>query len=51
VKTFHVNEVKRQIDSIPEKDREQILNRLRISIAKNNEQAKNAISNCFSSQV
>jgi len=51
VKTFHVNEVKRQIDSIPEKDREQILNRLRISIAKKNEQAKNAISNCFSPQV
>jgi len=51
VKTFHVNEVKRQIGSIPEKDREQILNRLRISIAKKNEQAKNAISNCFSPQV
>ena len=51
VKTFHVNKVKRQIESIPEKDREQILHRLRISIAKKNEQAKTAIFNYFSPQV
>jgi hypothetical protein len=51
VKTFHVNEVKRQIELIPLSDREQILNRLRISVAKKNEQAKTAISNCFLSQV
>ena len=51
VKTFHVNEVKKQMDAIPEKDREQVLDRLRISVAKKNEQAKLAIANCFSQQA
>jgi hypothetical protein len=51
VKIFHVNEVKQQIEAIPLKDREQILNRLRINVAKKNEQAKIAISNYFSKQA
>jgi hypothetical protein len=51
VKTFHVKEVKKQIDAIPVNDREQILNRLRISVAKKNAQAKIAISQYFPQQA
>ena len=51
VKTFYVNEVKQQIEAIPVNDREQILNRLKISVAKKNDEVKIAISNYFSHQM
>lgn len=51
VKTFHVNEVKQKIEVIPLEDREQILNRLKTSVIKKNEQAKTAIANYYSLQT
>lgn len=51
VKTFHVNEVQQKIEAIPLEDREQILNRLKTSVIKKNEQAKTAIANYYSLQT
>jgi hypothetical protein len=51
VGTFHVNDVQNQIEAIPVKDREQILNRLKTSVAKKNEQAKSAIANYYAFQM
>ena len=51
VKTFHVNEVQQKIEAIPSEDREQILNRLKTSVIKKNEQARTAIANYYSLQT
>ena len=51
VKTFHVNEVQQKIEAIPSEDREQILNRLKTSVIKKNEQARTAIANYYSIQT